>query len=74
MWEYNDLNTLRKAQAFKVADLTSRKILRFLRKNLWLTDFSKGRVKVESVGEDIEIIDKNSGRPLICLNYRHDLS
>ena len=47
--------------------LTPRRILRQLRKWGYLTESSKGRVRVVDEGDLIEIQEKNTGRPILAL-------
>lgn len=58
-------------------DITARKLLRFMRDSGWLTESSKGRVSIDWHNEMfepfIEILDKNTGEPLLALTTIHGL-
>ena len=64
-WTWNNMFTVE--EDIYIADtLTNRSLLKFMRRNGWLTDYSKGRVRVEDTGYDIEIQDKNTGEPVFA--------
>ena len=56
-------------------DITSRRLLKFMRQSGWLTEKSKGRVRIDWHGEMmdpmIEILDKNTGEPLLAFTTIH---
>ena len=66
-WVWNESYVLADGLVFYETELTPRKILRKLRKLGYLTQASKGRVRVESYGELIEIQEKNTGRPIFAV-------
>ena len=66
-WVWNESYVLYDDLVFCETELTPRKILKKLRKWGYLTPSSKGRVRVESYGELIEIQEKNTRRPIFAL-------
>ena len=53
-------------------ETTNRSLLKFMRRNGWLTEASKGRVRIEDTGYDIEIQDRNTGEPLFAFRPQWD--
>lgn len=68
-WTWNQWHTVEKDIYFAESELTPRKILAFLRKSGFLTDHSKGRLRVEDDGYNYVIEDRNTGEPLLALAY-----
>jgi hypothetical protein len=69
-WTWNTSYRLEAGIWLEESRLTPRKILSFLRKAGYLTDASKGRVRVEEIPTFepfYEIQDKNTGEPLLAL-------
>lgn len=56
-------------------DITARRLLKFMRQSGWLTNASKGRVRIDWHGEMcdpfIEILNKNTGEPLLAFTTIH---
>ena len=56
-------------------DITARRLLKFMRQSGWLTHASKGRVRIDWHNEMcepfIEILDKNTGEPLLAFTTLH---
>lgn len=56
-------------------DITARRLLKFMRQSGWLTNASKGRVRIDWHNEMcdpfIEILDKNTGEPLLAFTTIH---
>ena len=52
-------------------DMTTRQLLKFIRDRGWLTDESKGRVRVDWGWDIIEIQDKNTGEPWLAFTTIH---
>lgn len=50
-------------------DLSTRRLLNFLRSEGYLTNRSKGRVGVEDDGYNVVIFDRRTGEPLFALEY-----
>jgi hypothetical protein len=76
-WTWNDLRIVERDWYWSPESLKPRQLLRRLRKSGYLTDASKGRVRVEVVADDwhdgtlIEIQDKNTREPLLALSNLH---
>lgn len=66
-WTWNDSWVIEDGIYILESELTPRKILRYLRQWGYLTESSKGRVQVVNDGDIIEILDKNTGEPLLAL-------
>ena len=65
-WSWNDVWKV-EDKIYIEDDTTTRQLLKFMRRNNWLTDYSKGRVRVDWDNfELIEIQDRNTGRPLLA--------
>lgn len=74
-WVWNDFYLIEDGICFtedsKMLN-SNRLLLKYLRDNLAvLSDYSKGRVKVERDCDIIEIQEKNTGRPLFALSAIH---
>ena len=56
-------------------DITARRLLKFMRQSGWLTEKSKGRVRIDWHNEMcepfIEILNKNTGEPLLAFTTIH---
>lgn len=50
-------------------DLTPRRLLAYLRKEGYLAEGSKGRVRVEDDGYNVVVLARGTGEPLIALEY-----
>jgi len=46
---------------------TPRQLFKFMRRNGWLTDYSKGRIRLDDCWPYLTIEDRNTGEPLLCL-------
>lgn len=66
-WTWNDSFKLEGGICFDTAALKPRTILKKLREWGYLTDHSKGRVRVQDDDSVIEIQDKGTGKPLLAL-------
>ena len=66
-WVWNESYVLADDLVFCETELTPRKILRKLREWEYLTQSSKGRVRVEDYGELVEIQEKSTGRPIFAV-------
>lgn len=69
-WTWNNAFRVESDIWLHESRLTSRKILAFLRRAGYLTEYSKGRVRVEEIPTFepfFEIQDKNTGEPLFAL-------
>ena len=65
-WYWNNMCSV-EDKIYIEDDTTTRQLLKFMRRNNWLTDYSKGRVRVDWDNfESIEIQDRNTGRPLLA--------
>lgn len=67
LWTWNESYALDGDIYWHEDELTPRKILHQLRKWNYLTEASKGRVRVTAEDDIIEIQEKNTGRPLMAL-------
>ena len=75
-WYWNDMHCLDDSCLWGVKELTPRKVLNALRRAGFLSDWSKGRVRVDMHDEMmdgylIEILNKNTGEPLFALSDIH---
>ena len=66
-WVWNESFLLEGDIYWHQEGLTPRRILRQLRIWEYLTDASKGKLRVVFEGDVIEIQDKNTGRPIMAL-------
>ena len=66
-WFWNDSHILEEGIVFGDDALTSRRICKALRDWNYLSDYSKGRVRVVDDWPTIEIQNKNNGQPLLAL-------
>ena len=65
-WSWNDVWKV-EDKIYIEDDTTTRQLLKFMRRNKWLTEQSKGKVRVDWDNfELIEIQDRNTGRPLLA--------
>ena len=73
-WTWNNYFTIEDG-VFLGNDITARRLLKFMRQSGWLTEQSKGRVSIdwhnEMIDPMIEILDKNTGEPLLCFTTLH---
>ena len=67
VWVWNESFLLESDIYWHEEVLTPRRILRQLRKWGYLTESSKGKLRVVDEGDLIEIQEKNTGRPLLAL-------
>ena len=66
-WVWNNSYVLADDLVFHETELTPRKILKALRNWGYLSQGSKGRVRVVDEGELIEIQEKSTGEPILAL-------
>jgi hypothetical protein len=64
-WEWNN-SFLIEENIYLADDTTPRELFKFMRRNGWLTDYSKGRVFMSYNGDIIEIQDRNNYQPLFA--------
>lgn len=64
-WTWDNMFTIEE-DIYLDPEFTARGLLAMCRRAGWLTDHSKGRVRVEDTGYYIEVQDKNTGEPLIA--------
>lgn len=73
-WQWNQWYTVEDG-VYLGNDITARRLLKFMRQSGWLTEKSKGRVRIDWHGEMcepfIEILDKNTGEPLLAFTTLH---
>ena len=73
-WAWNDWHTVEDG-VYLGNDITARRLLKFMRQSGWLTEKSKGRVRIDWHNEMcdpfIEILDKNTGEPLLAFTTLH---
>ncbi len=69
-WTWNQWYTVEDG-VYLGNDITARRLLKFMRQSGWLTDESKGRVRVDWEWDIIEIQDKNTGEPLLAFTTLH---
>ena len=73
-WAWNDWYTVEDG-VYLGNDITARRLLKFMRQSGWLTNASKGRVRIDWHNEMcepfIEILDKNTGAPLFAFTTIH---
>lgn len=67
-WQWNNWYDVGSAPV-SVCDMTTRRLLAYLRAEGYLTSRSAGRVAVEDDGFNIEIRERGNGRPLYALEY-----
>lgn len=66
-WSWNESYVLEQDIYWHEEGLTPRRILRQLRIWNYLSEASKGKLRVVDEGDIIEIQDKNTGRPILAL-------
>ena len=54
-------------------DISPRKLFKFMRRNGWLSDESKGRVELEDDGYNIVIQDRNTHEPIFAFEPQWDM-
>ena len=64
-WTYNIMYEIEK-NIYLDSELSSRALLKFMRRCGWLTEFSKGKVEVNNTEYDIEILNHSNKKPLFC--------
>ena len=73
-WQWNQWYTVEDG-VYLGNDITARRLLKFMRQSGWLTNASKGRVRIDWHNEMcdpfIEILDKNTGEPLLAFTTLH---
>ena len=73
-WDWNTWHTVEDG-VYLGNDITARRLLKFMRQSGWLTEKSKGRVRIdwhnEMMNPMIEILDKNTGEPLLAFTTLH---
>lgn len=73
-WQWNNWFTVEDG-IYLGNDITARRLLKFMRQSGWLTNASKGRVRIDWHNEMcdpfIEILDKNTGEPLLAFTTLH---
>lgn len=73
-WQWNQWYTVEDG-VYLGNDITARRLLKFMRQSGWLTEKSKGRVRIDWHNEMcdpfIEILDKNTGEPLLAFTTLH---
>ena len=73
-WDWNDWYTVEDG-VYLGNGITARRLLKFMRQSGWLTEKSKGRVRIdwhnEMMNPMIEILDKNTGEPLFAFTTLH---
>lgn len=67
VWTWNESFLIEDDILWHAEGLTPRLILRQLRTWNYLSEASKGRVRVVDEGDLIEIQEKNTGRPILAL-------
>ena len=65
-WDWNNMFSLDKDIYIGSDSITPRKIFKLLR-NGYLSDYSKGKVRLDDTGFDLVIEDKNTGEPIFAL-------
>ena len=75
-WYWNDCFRIESGIFFQESEITPRKVARFLRKAGYLSDWSKGRIRVDMHKEMIdgwliEILDKSTDEPIFALSTIH---
>lgn len=74
-WEWNNAYFIERDIYISESELTPRKIAKFLRESGYLSDYSKGRIRVDLHPEYcdwfIEILDKNTSEPIFALSTIH---
>lgn len=73
-WSWNDVSVVDEKVDMDTVDGlygNSRKFLKFARDNGWLSEASKGKVKVEFSDDIIEIQSKNTSEPILALSKVH---
>jgi hypothetical protein len=65
MWYWNNCFKIEDG-VYIDSDTTTRQLLKFMRRNNWLTEHSKGRVQVEWMDGLIEIQDRNTNEPILA--------
>lgn len=71
-WSWNNMFQIEE-DVYLEYPLSNRRLLAFMRRNGWLTEQSKGRVRVEDTGYDIEIQDRNTGEPLLAFRPQWEM-
>ena len=73
-WDWNQSYTVEDG-VYLGNDITARRLLKFMRQSGWLTEKSKGRVRIDWHNEMcdpfIEILNKNTGEPLLAFTTIH---
>jgi hypothetical protein len=64
-WEWNNSFLIERG-VYIADDTTPRELFKFMRRNGWLSDYSKGRVSMDDDGHIIEIQDRNNHQPLFA--------
>lgn len=69
-WQWNQWYTVEDSVSIP-NNMTTRQLLKLMRDRGWLTDESKGRVRVAWEWDIIEIQDKNTGAPWLAFTTIH---
>ena len=71
-WTWNNHFILEHDICFGINSLTPRKILAALRKWGYLSEYSKGKVRIDnSINECLVIENRNTGEPVLALSQLH---
>ena len=71
-WYWNDMHIVEE-DIYIDPSLSNRALLAFMRRNHWLSEQSKGRIRIEDTGHDIEIQNKNTYEPIFAFRPQWDM-
>lgn len=63
-WNYNDMRKVEEDIIILPDMINARHLLKFMRRNNWLTEKSKGMLSIEDTGFDIEIKNRKTQEPI----------
>ena len=73
-WYWNDTTRIEDDIIIHDDSTTPRKLFRFMRRNGWLTEYSKGRIRLDDAWPYLTIEDRGTGEQLLCLIANEDWS
>jgi hypothetical protein len=72
VWTWNNMFTIEE-DVYIDPKLTNRQLLKFMRESGWLSEQSKGKIRIEDTGYDIEIQNRNTYEPLYAFRPQWDM-
>ena len=73
-WTWNNWFLVGTITADEFQELnTNRKLIKYMRDNGYLSDYSKGKISIDDDQYNIVFCDRKNGRPLYAIEYGRDM-